>query len=368
MELPFPTTEVAEGRARLLVPDVPRRKGPNPKGPFPFYNPTMTVNRDLSALVLANWPRPVSGVLDGLAATGAWGIRMALEANVGPLTLNDGSALAAQLARANIARNGLEADVVSADFREVVGRRDFGYVDIDPFGPPTPFLGHALHALRPGAGLGVTATDTAPLFGTYPRTCERRYMARPLRCEQGHEIGLRILLGYADRVAQVHGKFVRPLVAFRAQHFLRLHLEVLDGSGERPSQVGYLIRDAAGTFVRADGREAEAVGPLWTGSLVDPEFLRRLIPTSWTGAEAARLLSILQAEAGLPPLFVTTSDLARRFRGSPPKLDRFVEDLRGLGYRAARTHFHAYGVKTDAPPADIARVFRASMPNGPTAG
>jgi tRNA (guanine26-N2/guanine27-N2)-dimethyltransferase len=368
MDWPFPTTEVVEGRARLLVPDVVRRKGPNPKGPFPFYNPTMAVNRDLSALVLGNWRRPLGDVLDGLAATGAWGIRMALEANVRSLTLNDGSPLAATLAQENAARNGVPTETVSADFRDVVGKSDFGYVDIDPFGPPTPFLGHALYALQPGAGLGVTATDTAPLFGTYPRTCERRYAARPLRCEQGHEIGLRILLGYAERVAQVHGKFVRPLLAFHAGHFLRLHLEILDGSGERPSRLGYVTRDSTGVFAHADGQEPEAVGPLWTGALADLDFLRNLAAGDCTSPQTARLLVVLQSEADLPPFFVTTSELARRFRGSPPKIDRFLAELRALGYRAARTHFHEYGVKTDAPAEDVARAFRAAMPSAPTAG
>ncbi len=64
MEFPFPTMEVAEGAARLLVPDVPRRKGPGTKGPWPFYNPTMLVNRDLSVLVLRAWPTPLREVLE----------------------------------------------------------------------------------------------------------------------------------------------------------------------------------------------------------------------------------------------------------------------------------------------------------------
>ena len=51
MDWPFPVQDVKEGAARLLVPDVPRRKGPGTAGPWPFYNPTMTVNRDLAAMI-----------------------------------------------------------------------------------------------------------------------------------------------------------------------------------------------------------------------------------------------------------------------------------------------------------------------------
>lgn len=368
MDFPFPVTEAVEGRARLLVPDVPRRKGPNAKGPWPFYNPTMVVNRDLSAIALGRWPSPLEAVLDGLAGTGAWGIRMALEAGVPAVTFNDRSPDARDLIRANVARNGLSAEVHASDLRTLLAERPFDFLDVDPFGPPTPFLGHALHAARPGAGLGVTATDTAPLCGTYPRACERRYAARPLRCDQGAEIGLRILVGYIERVAQAHGKAIRPLLAFRAEHFLRALIVVDDGFQEAPSRLGYVSRDDRGMFLPVDGGHEHALGPLWMSPLMDPAFVRSLVPSEWTRPETARFLAGLQGEADLPPFFVTTRDLGRRMRGSPPKLDAFVSVLRGMGYRAARTHFHATGVKTDAPPEDVLRGYRALRPNEPTAG
>ncbi len=368
MDVPFPVKEVVEGRARLLVPDVPRRKGPGAKGPWPFYNPTMTVNRDLSAIVLARWPGTPARVLDGLAATGAWGIRMGLEARAAELSFVDMSPEAASLIRENLARNGLRGEVFHTDLREHLARGAYDYVDIDPFGAPTPFLGHALHAAKAPSGLGITATDTAPLCGTYPKACQRRYVARPLRCDQGHEIGLRILLGYVERVAQAHGKLTRPMLAFAAEHFFRLHLLVLDGLREEPPEMGYYLRDREGTFQRVDAREPQAIGPLWTGPLGDPAFIRSLLPSEWTSAQGARLLDTLQKEADLPPFFVTTDDLARRLRGSPPRLERFLDALRHAGYRAERTHFHPRGVKTDAPPDIVLAAFLDTAPNGPKGG
>jgi len=360
VEFPFPTVEIVEGRARLLVPDVPRRRGPNPRGPWPFYNPTMAVSRDLSALALARWPVRLESVLDGLAATGAWGIRMGLEAGAGGLVFNDRSPDAAALIRSNVDRNGLSAEVLSEELRSLLAARSFDFVDIDPFGPPTPFLGAALRRTPPGSGLGITATDTAPLCGTYPRACERRYVARPLRCDQGHEIGLRILLGYIERVAEVHDKVVRPLLAFAAEHFFRVHVLVLDASHGPPPDVGYVARDASGAFVRADSMTAQAIGPLWLGPLLDAAFVRTLAPSTWTGVQAQRLLDRLQHEADLPPFFVTTDELARREGRSPPRLADFLLALRDAGYRAERTHFHPRGVKTDAPVDEVLRLFRAT--------
>lgn len=368
MAFRFPLKEVTEGRAHLLVPDVPRRKGPGAKGPYPFYNPTMAVNRDLSAVALAKWPGTPARVLDGLAATGAWGIRMGLEAGVPDLGFVDMSREAATVIRMNLERNGLEGEVFHGDLRSHLAQTPYDYVDIDPFGPPTPFLGHALHAAKTPSGLGITATDTAPLSGTYPKTCQRRYVAHPLGCEQGHEIGLRILLGYIARVADAHAKVIRPVLAFAVEHFFRAHLLVLDGLKDSSPALGYYLRDRDGTFQRVDPREPEAVGPLWTGPLGDAEFVRSLSPSEWTSAAGARLLDTLQREVDLPPFFITTDEIAKRLHGSPPKLERFLQKVRDAGFRAERTHFHLRGVKTDAPYEEVLRAFLASTPNEPRGG
>jgi tRNA (guanine26-N2/guanine27-N2)-dimethyltransferase len=368
VEFSFPLKEIVEGRAHLLVPDVPRRKGPGTRGPYPFYNPTMTVNRDLSGIVLAKWPQPPRSALDGLAGTGAWGIRMGLEAGITELGFADTSPDAAELIRMNLERNGLRGEVFHTDLRAMLAERAYDYVDIDPFGPPTPFLGHALHAAKTPSGLGITATDTAPLSGTYPKTCQRRYVAHPLRCEQGHEIGLRILLGYIARVADAHAKVIRPVLAFAAEHFFRAHLLVLDGLKESSPELGYYLRNQEGTFLRVDPREPEAVGPLWTGPLGDPVLVRSLAPSEWTGGQTGRLLDLLQREVDLPPFFVTTDEMASRLRSSPPKLERFLAVLRDAGFRAERTHFHPRGVKTDAPHEEVLRAFLATAPSGPTGG
>jgi tRNA (guanine26-N2/guanine27-N2)-dimethyltransferase len=328
----------------------------------------MRVNRDVSAAVLAKWPHPLDHVLDGLAATGAWGIRMGLEAGAKGLGFVDVSPEAASLIRLNLDRNGLAGEVLHKDLRSAISDRSFDYVDIDPFGPPTPFLGHALHAARTLCGLGITATDTAPLSGTYPKTCQRRYVARPMRCAQGHEIGLRILLGYVERIAQAHGKLTRPLLAFAAEHFFRLHLLVIDGLHAAAPELGYFLRDREGNFQRVDPREPEAVGPLWTGPLGDPDFVRSLRISEWTAPESARLIESLRAEIDLPPFFVTTDELASHLKVSPPRLERFLAAVRQRGYRAVRTHFHPRGVKTDAPHEVVLDAFLASAPSGPTGG
>src|SRR5437879_4878092 len=142
---------------------MPRRKGPGTAGPLPFYNPTMAVNRDISGIVLLHWPRPLRSVLDGLAATGAWGVRMHLEALRGHVAFNDRSAAARDLIRENLRRNGIVGDVSAIDLRFPSEMGDFDFVDLDPFGSPRPFLEGILDAVRAPFGFGITATDTAVL-------------------------------------------------------------------------------------------------------------------------------------------------------------------------------------------------------------
>ena len=366
VDFSFPLAEVEEGAATLLVPDVPRNKGPGAKGPWPFYNPTMALNRDLSALVLKAWPHPLASVLDGLTATGAWGIRMALEAGATGLVLNDWSHEATDLARMNVRRNGVAAHVVSEPLPKLLGSIEADFVDVDPFGPPTPFLEAALGAARPGAGLGITATDTAVLGGTYPKACERRYGARPLRCAQGNEIAVRILLGYGARLASKYGKGIEPVLSLAAAHFCRTIVRV--GPLHAPARIGRVARRPSGRFEECPPSAPGAIGPLWLGPLQDEDSVSRLMPSPWTGPEAIRILFSIQGEAGLPPFFVTTDELAALTHRSAPKLDRFIDALRQVGYRAARTSFHPRGVRTDAPHVEVVRAFRGPTPIGSTDG
>ncbi len=329
----------------------------------------MVVNRDLSAMTLARWPRHLREVLDGLAATGAWGVRMLLEADVRDAVFSDVLPTACDLVRANLRHNGVSGMVLQGPFAYAVKSRPFDFIDIDPFGSPGRFVDDAIRHARTPVGLGITATDAAALSGTYPEACLRRYGARSLRCPQGHELGLRILLGYVARLAAAQGRAVQPLLAFSAEHFLRLFILLTDGRNARvEAPVRYVLRQADGSFVLSDARAKGAVGPCWTGAVSDPSLLSRLRPSEWTRPGSARLLHRLQEEAAMPPFFVTTDELAKHGRVSPPKLDRFVEALRDEGFRATRTHFDPRGVKTNAAYGDVLRVFRTLAAIGPRDG
>lgn len=102
-----------------------------------FYNPRMKLNRDLGAVVAK--VLGISDYLDALAASGARGLRVAKEANVEHVALNDVSPRAVGLLEENAKRNGLEGcEILSSNANVLLHQRHFEAVDLDPFGSPSP--------------------------------------------------------------------------------------------------------------------------------------------------------------------------------------------------------------------------------------
>ena len=161
--------EVTEGRTRFFVPKQdPHLQFPPGSGPV-FYNSRMELNRDATILLLSIL-RPES-YLDAMGASGVRGLRVAHEVGV-PVTINDRSSRAIDLARQNVEALGLAAEVTRGDANALMSERTFDAVDLDPFGTPAPFIDSA--ARSAGNYLFVTATDTAPLCGAHLKAGMRR--------------------------------------------------------------------------------------------------------------------------------------------------------------------------------------------------
>ena len=350
--------EVREGLARLLVPKDHAVKGPGRVAGRPFYNRAMALPRHVSVLVLEAVARPGMRVLDALAATGVLGIRCGLEvAEDLDVTLNDQREDAVQLMRRNAERNGASVAVEGEDAHVLLARRHYDYVDVDPFGSPVPFVEAALRSLSPRGFLALTATDTAPLAGTYPRTCRRRYGATPLKAPYGHEVGLRILAGFVVRAGARYDLGVRPLLLFWRGHFYKAFFAVQRGAQRADAALDALRFVRAGGGERRLDREGEA-GPLWGGPLHEAALLDRMEARDHMPGTVADLLDRWREEAEAPPLFYTTDEVASRLKRSPPPLRRALAVLGEAGFAARRTHVHPKGFKTDAPWGAILDLFR----------
>jgi len=362
--------EVAEGAVRVEVPasSTTSRRGPARADAPVFYNPAMTLARDVSVAVLRAAGDTTWRVLDGLAGTGVRGVRYAVE---GPppreVVLNDTNPVAVELCGRNLRRNGVTAATVTRERLEVLLLRErFHMVDVDPFGSPVEYLPGAVRGVRRGGLLAVTATDTPALCGSKPRPCMRRYGARPWRGDAMHEVALRILSGAVVREAARIDRSAVPVLSMAEDHYVRVFLRIEQGArraDEAVAMMGYAWPAPDGSIATGaappEGGGTWA-GPMWLGPLHDQGVLDRIREDAGrpTSNRFERLLGLWTEEAPLPPLLVDANRIASRLRLSSPRIDRVLEALRGMGHNAGRAHTNPVGIKTDAPMEDLERVFR----------
>lgn len=362
---------LTEGAVSISVPvtSTTSTRGPaRADGPV-FYNPAMTLSRDLSVRLL----RAAGGrgwrVLDGLAGTGVRGVRYAVE---GPppreVVLNDANPLAVALCARNAEANGVtEVVTVTRERLEVLLHRErFDLVDIDPFGSPVAFLPGGARAVRKNGLLAITATDTPALCGSRPRPCLRRYGARPWRGDAMHEVALRILAGAAVREAARTDRAAVPVLSVAEDHFVRVFLRITEGArraDEALLSMGYAWPTDEGgvaTGPAPPGPGGTWAGPLWLGPLHDKEMTEAMAADQAGpgGPKLDRLCTVWAEEAGLPPLLVDANRLAGRLKVPTPRMDRVIAHLTEMGYRAGRAHTNPVGLKTDAPVDALEDLFR----------
>jgi tRNA (guanine26-N2/guanine27-N2)-dimethyltransferase len=366
--------EVTEGTVTVEVPEQPDEG----VGEAVFFNPRQELNRDVTVAALSAY-RERAGLsapsyLDATAASGIRGVRAA--AAGWRVTCCDHDDEAVALARANLARNGLEGAVVHRDANAFMHehRRGFDAVDVDPFGTPVPFVDAATRASR--RLLCVTATDTAPLCGAHFRSGVRSYGAVPLNTEYHAEMGVRVLLSALARTAARYDVGVTPLLTHASDHYVRTYLDLdarataADRALEELGHVDHcrdcLYREASRGLLAHPaevcpncGADVRTAGPLWLGPVRDREFVARvrehLDDSMGTGRRARRLLDRLEAELDAPTHY-DQHELCELWGEPASAMDEFLEALRAAGHRASRTHYGGTTFKTDA---DVAAIHAA---------
>ena len=214
-----------EGKAKFLANLSGKDKGPG-KAKGVFYNPAMKMSRDLH-VAFSNKIGLKGTMLDGLAASGIRGIRLALESNINS-EFCDISALATETIEKNLKLNKIKANIYNMPVEDLLQEKKYDCIDIDPFGTPAPFLEAALSGLNYGGILGISATDTAVLCGAKPSVCLKRYGANSMKWVSAKEVGIRILLGKIHTLANVIGKGIEPLLCYSEGHHLRVFVRLVN--------------------------------------------------------------------------------------------------------------------------------------------
>jgi len=345
-----------------------------------FYNPVMVVSRDLTILLLRVFvkekDRPIK-VADPLTASAIRAIRIIKEVpNVEKVFINDLSERALNFAKRNLELNQIDPSKVEIynETAEVflLKTKYYDYIDIDPFGSPVDFLDAVAKSLAHRGVAGFTATDTAPLSATYPRTCLRRYFAKPIENEFYHEVGLRILI---KKIAEVFFQYDIPievLFSYSYKHHFRVFVKRYRGAKRTDevlkTSVGYLLychkclyrttlpfTDFRSLDLKCPvcGHTLDWAGPLWIGNLWNPSYVEGMLEETANvpvSEETKNLLKVISKESKLQTVgFYTSSALGKAFK--LPSLPSKRELLKEL--EAVPTHFSGEGFRTALPHGEV---------------
>ncbi|MEM2308451.1 MAG: hypothetical protein QXI94_06225 [Sulfolobales archaeon] len=389
--------ELTEGRVRLLLYDLSKFLRPDgvyePAWSPVFYNPAAVFSRDFSVLVVSLLDLRNAVVLDALSGCGVRALRYCVEAfGVVKCFANDIDKKAYDLIVRNISLNDLQGvvEAINDDANVVMYRlkksgEKLDVIDVDPYGSPAPFLRAASWAVRSGGFLGVTATDLASLSGARPWAGSRRYWCHLTLTDVPKLIALRVLVGYAARVASELDRFIEPVAYAIGGYFIRVFYRVGRGATAADAMlsknVGYLkycnvcgFREYTHWFDEAScrvcGGKLDYVGPMWIDRLVSRELVlraREALPSFSYTSSASKLSKLLEyqvaeAEGGaLVPYDVV--QMARRLKVNAPRVEEVVECLKSLGYSAARYYGAVTAVGTNGPYDVFVNCLKQSSPS-----
>ncbi len=354
-----------------------------------FYNPVMEFNRDISVLAVESYQRCVSRnlkILDAMTGCGIRGIRYAVEVNkVAHVVLSDVQHTAIELAKRNIERNGVEDRVEAAcmDANLVLTLHNtphdrFDVVDLDPFGSPAPFLDSAIRGASNNALVLLTATDMPPLCGIRPNAALRKYGGRPLRTEYCHEVAVRLLVASLVSASARHDMGIEVKLTHSTDHYVRIYVTVRHGAtraNESLGRLGYLAHcfhcsyrelsnkvTTIGSNCKVCGGRYAFAGPLWIGNLYDKKFcdlMLDLVDSKRLGKKNRVIHSLKKIIDEIEcPTYYRIDRLSDRHQTRTPKPERVVEEVQKMGYLASLTHFHGYGIRTDAGPKILEQILR----------
>ncbi len=323
-----------------------------------FYNPLMELNRSSSIELLkihckTNPPVRVALPLSG---SGIRGVRFLKEISecLTSIDFNDMSEKAVARIKYNLELNNVEFDEIKIHEKEapqfLFESKGFDYIDVDPFGTPNPFLDAACQRVSRGGLLAITATDTAPLSGSYPKVCLRHYDAKPVRNELKHVVGLRILIRKIQMVAAQYDKALYPIFSYSKDHYFRVVLRCVKSKMKSTDIIKahkYLLycnkcleRKSSdfNTGTCDCGETYDYAGPLYAGPLWEKPY------------DEMDLIKEIPLEATFEGKYFSVHEICSVLKAKHvPSFDSIFDRLTDLDFQCSRTHFSHEMIKTNCP-------------------
>lgn len=348
-----------------------------------FFNPVMILNRDFSILFSALLSRRQERPLRVFEPLGGIGVRAFRLVNEIPeaiksVVINDFGDVSTRLASFNrskfdhekIVQFKREARSLASELGEE--QYKFQMIDLDPFGPPTPFLDSLWRITQNHGVISVTATDMQALAGVYPESCLRKYGGLPFNNFHTHETAARILIAAVIRSAARFDKGVRPVFTLSSHHYIKIFFEISDGRG-RANELVKQIQDAATCKVCQRHRfldanthweccDVQVYGPLWSGPLFSNDWCNdalELLEEIELPSHRAMSKFLEEGTKENIPFYYAIEFLASRLGTNSPKLESLIERIENEGYVAYKTRFRRNALRTNAPMEVIEQSMRA---------
>lgn len=382
---------VEEGLAKIVIPKRQlylREDGSLEPAWMPvFYNPVAAISRDFTTAFLnAVFNGREFFFADILAGCGVRGVRIAIEAN-GTGIINDVDPRAFRYAHRNVILNNLveKLDVYNHEANTLLNNLTFtgvvvDYVDIDPYGSPSPYIESAIKPLGKVSFLGVTATDTAPLTCSHYRKARYRYWVNCFRPDFEKELGARVLIGHIVMKASSLEVALVPLLTVYHKHFYRVFYKSIRSGVEALSIVekcvgyvwycqGTLERGYATSYddIRdikcSDGSIPNVMGNTWIcelGDLYIVKDVERVVANSdYMSRTTRKIVGTIVDELAINTPYYRVDKLYSLLKRNMPPIEKIIECLRDVGVKASRTHFDPRGLRADIEATELVKLLGA---------
>lgn len=324
-----------------------------------FYNPHMELSRNLSVLALKRIKEPLR-VLDAFTATGIRGIRYALETNsVEEVHFLDIDETAIRLAEKNAKRNGVSGKFIKSDFNAYIFNTEetYNFIELDPFGTPSPYLWPALRHLSKNktSYLSLTATDTGVLCGVHWRATFKNYGSLPFHVPFCHEYGLRILLKRVAEIASSFNLYTKPILSFYYRHQMKVIVKLERGQNKAHKVLNhvdmihfcenclYVKSGYEGDDCPRCGSKLKHGGFIWKDHFADVREVKEMLPSA-EGKEKKILEKIL-GEQNFPPWHISTHLVAKKLKVRVKPMKELFKRAEELNHAISRTHFDDKALK-----------------------
>lgn len=346
-----------------------------------FYNPKMTFCRSISSLAVGSISQELS-IVDGFCASGIRGLRYAHEnPNVSELSFVDCDEKAIKLVKSNSKKIKCKKSFKLNNFSKLAFDLSANFIELDPFGTPSPFIFDALRMVshQKRAYISATATDVAVLCGSNKDACAKNYHSKPLNNEFTHENGLRILI---NRIATLASEFnfgITPLISFSDQHYLKTIIQIdrsavlavdsLTKSGYVTYCPSCLYREEGDIYSTScsfcKNSKVDYCGPLWRGPTSSCDFVSKMITLNkkrqYSNFEKIdEFLNLIKNEQGFQSFHYGVHEICKKLKlKNVPKFASVLESLNSnLNSKSTAVHFGSNKFKTTLDFNSILGVFR----------